>query len=92
MGQTFELTQVRASEAGRLKERLKLVKECAWIWVTKLRKCSLVLPLKKTYKISRDIFVCSPWWFVNCGSFLFLYFLFFRDNEACSGEIFKKRM
>lgn len=77
MGQIFELTQVRASEAGRLKERLKLVKECAWIWVTKLRKCSLVLPLKKkTYKISRDIFVCSPRLFVNCGSFCFYTFYF----------------
>ena len=60
MGQIFELTQVRASEAGRLKERLKLVKECAWIWVTKLRKCSLVLPLKKKIQSSHRLSPCMP--------------------------------
>lgn len=30
-GANFELTRVLASEAGRLKERLRLVKECTWI-------------------------------------------------------------
>ena len=72
----FELTQMLASEAGRHKERLRLVNECAWIWVKKLRKKFSFISFKNTCKISRDIFVCSPWLFVNCGSFCFCAVVF----------------